>query len=340
MKVASFFSGAGGLDLGFERAGFDFVFANDNWTGCHEPYTKNHKMKINKKSIEDIKSHNIPKVDGFVGGPPCQSWSLAGAMRGINDYRGQLLYHYLRLISEKRPSFFLMENVPGMVCKTHYTEFKKLITSFKEIGYKLSYKTLNASDYNVPQDRKRVFIIGFSEEISNSFSFPEPQRNKITLKESIGDLPDSTPSQDKNKPNSPNSLIVHNHEHMVGGFSSIYMSRNRVRGWNEQSFTIQAGGRHAPCHPRSNKMIKIEKDKMTFDPNTKKPYRRLSVRECARIQTFPDNFIFYYDNINNAYKMIGNAVPVNLAEYLAKQIKNTLDDKIEAVFSAQTQLKV
>jgi DNA (cytosine-5)-methyltransferase 1 len=339
MKVASFFSGVGGLDLGFQKAGFEVIFANDNWTGCHETYTKNHGIKINEKSIENLESNEIPKIDGFIGGPPCQSWSLAGSMKGMNDPRGQLLTHYHRLINEKKPDFFLMENVPGMVCKTHLNEFKKLIRSFKEIGYNLSYKTLNASEYNVPQDRKRVFIIGFNEKIDKIFSFPEPKKDKIILKESIGDLPDSIPAQDKNKPNNINHLLAPNHEHMTGGFSSMYMSRNRVRGWNEQSFTIQAGGRHAPCHPQANKMIKIEKDKMIFDPNTKNPYRRLSVRECARIQTFPDDFIFYYDNLNNAYKMIGNAVPVNLAEHLARRIKNTLKGKIETIFPVQTQIK-
>ena len=98
------------------------------------------------------------------------------------------------------------------------------------------------------------------------------------------------------------------------------MSRNRVRTWNEPSFTIQAGGRHAPIHPQARKMIWLEKDKWMFDPNSPKPYRRLSVRECARIQTFPDTFIFKYENIANGYKMVGNAVPVNFAKALASQI--------------------
>jgi DNA (cytosine-5)-methyltransferase 1 len=105
MKVASFFSGIGGLELGFEKAGFEIIFANDNWKGCHETYTKNHSIKINKKSIEDLESNEIPKVDGFIGGPPCQSWSLAGSMKGRNDSRGQLLKHYHRLINEKKAKF-------------------------------------------------------------------------------------------------------------------------------------------------------------------------------------------------------------------------------------------
>jgi DNA (cytosine-5)-methyltransferase 1 len=102
------------------------------------------------------------------------------------------------------------------------------------------------------------------------------------------------------------------------------MSRNRVRSWDEPSYTIQAGGRHAPIHPGAPKMIKIGKDKMKFDKKNKDKYRRLSVRECARIQTFPDDFIFFYEKLSDGYKMVGNAVPVKLAEIIAREIKKTL----------------
>lgn len=127
------------------------------------------------------------------------------------------------------------------------------------------------------------------------------------------------PVKVKDKITNKQSLIP-NHEYLDTSYSSIYMSRNRVRNWHEPSFTIQAGGRHAPIHPQANKMILVKKDCRIFDPLSPKPYRRLSVRECARIQTFPDSFIFDYDYINHGYKMIGNAVPVNLAKILAKKI--------------------
>ena len=109
MKIASFFSGAGGLDLGFENAGFDIVFANDNWRGCWKTYEDNHDLEMDKRSVEEIESDDIPGVIGFIGGPPCQSWSLAGSMKGIDDYRGKLLYDYVRLIEAKKPKFFLAE---------------------------------------------------------------------------------------------------------------------------------------------------------------------------------------------------------------------------------------
>ena len=111
---------------------------------------------------------------------------------------------------------------------------------------------------------------------------------------------------------------------MIGGFSSMFMSRNRVRSWDEPSFTIQAGGRQAPLHPKAPKMVKVEQNKQIFAEGKEDLYRRLSVRECARIQTFPDTYKFIYNDVANGYKMIGNAVPVNLAKAIAKQIKKEL----------------
>ncbi len=147
---------------------------------------------------------------------------------------------------------------------------------------------------------------------------------KLVLKDAIFDLQNSAkPSKDKNKTNG-NDLAIPNHEYMTGSFSSIYMSRNRVRSWDEPSFTIQAGGRHAPIHPQAPKMKFIEQNKREFVKGYEHLYRRLSVRECARIQTFPDNFIFQYNDVANGYKMIGNAVPVNLAYNIANQILSDL----------------
>lgn len=323
MKIASFFSGAGGLDLGFSNAGFKIVFANDNWGGCCETFEKNHNIPLNRKSIVDISPNEIPDVIGFIGGPPCQSWSLAGAMRGINDSRGQLFYNYVNLIKEKKPLFFLAENVAGILSPTHYSEFLKIVEAFKQIGYNVTYKLLDAKDYGVPQERKRVIIVGYHEKLGRKFEFPKPSPEMLTLKNAIKDLPEPLSAKEKNKTNS--NLAVPNHEYMTGGFSTIYMSRNRVRSWDEPSFTIQAGGRHAPIHPQAPKMKFIEQNKREFVKDQEELYRRLSVRECARIQTFPDEFIFYYTDIADGYKMIGNAVPVKLAEVIATKIMQDLE---------------
>lgn len=322
--IASLFSGVGGLDLGFSQAGYKIVYANDIDRDVWDTFEKNHHIGIDKRSITEVKSDEIPEVEGIVGGPPCQSWSLAGAMRGINDSRGQLFYEYIRILKDKKPLFFLAENVPGIISKTHVGEFTKIISEFRKIGYNVSYKLLDAEDFGVPQERRRVIVVGYRKDLNKIFVFPQPDLKKVTLKEAIGDLPESTPATDKNKPNG--TLKIENHEHMNGGFSTIYMSRNRRKDWNEPSFTIQAGGRHAPLHPSSTKMVKVGKDSWVFENGNGSKHRRLSVRECARIQTFPDNFVFYYNNVAQGYKMIGNAVPVKLAKAIAAKIFEDLKD--------------
>ncbi len=321
MKVISLFTGCGGLDLGFEHAGFEIAYANDYDPVMKDTFEKNHSVELDLRSIVNVKSDEIPDAEGIIGGPPCQSWSLAGAMRGIEDQRGQLFYEYIRILKDKQPLFFVAENVPGIVSTTHIGEFTKILEKFSSLGYNVNYAILDARNYGVPQERKRVVVVGYHKKLGKTFAFPEPNSKWITLKEAIGDLPDAKPAKEKNKTNG--ELGIANQEYMNGGFSTMYLSRNRRREWGEQSFTIQAGGRHAPLHPSSSKMRKVEEDKWVFDGDNPK-YRRMSVRECARIQTFPDDFIFYYNNIADGYKMIGNAVPVKLAEAVAKQIMSDL----------------
>lgn len=323
MKVVSFFSGAGGLDLGFEQAGFDVIWANEFDREIWETFEKNHKNTIlDRRSIVDIPSNDVPDCDGIIGGPPCQSWSEAGALRGISDKRGQLFFEFMRILADKKPKFFLAENVSGMLLPRHKKALDNIKEMFSECGYNLTFDLLNAAHYGVPQDRKRVFFIGYRKDLNKTFSFPEPttKEKPITLQEAIGDLVDNVvPALPGNYAND-NNLVIPNHEYMTGGFSSMFMSRNRVRSWDEVSFTIQAGARHAPLHPQAPKMKLVEQNVRAFVEGNENLYRRLSVRECARIQTFPNNFIFYYKNIAAGYKMIGNAVPVNLAKAIADKI--------------------
>jgi len=327
MKVVSFFAGAGGLDLGFENIGFDVIWANEYDKDIWQTFEKNHKNTfLDRRSITDIPSNEVPDCDGIIGGPPCQSWSEAGSKRGIADKRGQLFYEFMRILADKKPKFFLAENVSGMLSPAHRDALSNIKQMFTDIGYNLSFELLNVSNYGVPQDRKRVFFIGYRNDLDIKFQFPKPITpiNKITLDKIISDLKDNVlPAKQGNYTNGEKCKIV-NHEYMIGGFSSIFMSRNRVRSWDEVSFTIQAGGRQAPLHPQAPKMKLIEKNIREFVKGKENLYRRLSVRECARIQTFPDNFVFYYDNVVAGYKMIGNAVPVKMAEILAKKILEDL----------------
>lgn len=319
-KIISLFSGAGGLDKGFELAGFDIVWGNDYDKAVWDTFRYNFpKTILDTRNIRDVLSQEIPDCIGIIGGPPCQSWSEAGALRGINDSRGQLFYEFIRILNDKKPLFFLAENVSGMLAGRHKDALSNIKKLFKDSGYNLSFKLLNAVDYNVPQDRKRVFFVGYRSDLNIEFEFPEPFNKIITLNQTIGDLKDNAlPAKDKNYSN--NKCNIPNHEYMTGGFSTIYMSRNRVRSWDEPSFTIQAGGRHAPLHPQAPKMKFVEQDKREFVQGQEHLYRRLSIRECARVQTFPDDFIFMYDNLTDGYKMVGNAVPVNMAYLLANKI--------------------
>ena len=326
-RVVSLFSGCGGLDIGFERAGFDLVWANEYDKDIWQTYEKNHqKTVLDRRDIRKIPDSEIPDCMGIIGGPPCQSWSEGGSQKGIKDPRGKLFLEYIRILQDKQPLFFLAENVSGMLHQKHKLALKNIVSTFEDSGYVVSYKLLNTANYSVPQDRKRVIFVGYHISLNQKFDFDllEQKLPKVNLRDAIWDLRTlAIPAKDKNKSNGE-YCHMSNHEYMTGGFSSIYMSRNRVRSWSQPSFTIQAGGRHAPIHPQANKMIKVGKDKCVFDEQSPQPYRRLSVRECARIQTFPDRFKFYYDNLTAAYKMIGNAVPVNFSLALAESIYRDL----------------
>ena len=342
MKIVSFFAGAGGLDLGFQKAGFNVIWANEFDKEIWKTYEKNHPNTIlDKRSIVNIPANEVPECDGIIGGPPCQSWSEAGAARGIKDKRGQLFYDFIRILEAKQPKFFLAENVSGMLISKHNEALEGIKELFRNagIGYELSFQMLNASDYNVPQDRKRVFFIGIRKDLDFKFKFPNVKFPKLTLELAISDLKEGAlPAKTYNKTNG-NICSVANHEYMIGNFSSMYMSRNRVRSWNEQSFTIQAGGRHAPIHPQAPKMKFVEQNIRVFVAGEEDLYRRLSVRECARIQTFPDNFIFHYTNVPAGYKMIGNAVPVNLAKFLAENIKIQIEQNKTNISERELEIK-
>lgn len=327
MKIVSLFSGAGGLDRGFEQAGFNTVWANEYDNEIWETYRKNFPHVIlDCRSIRDINIAEVPECDGIIGGPPCQSWSEAGTLKGIDDQRGQLFYSFIKLLEAKQPKFFLAENVSGMLAPRHADALVNIKRLFTEAGYNLSFKLINASSYNVPQDRKRVFFIGIRKDLGFNYEFPAPFSKKKYLIDSILDLENSAlPAKEKNYSNMRDCLVS-NHEYMIGGFSTIYMSRNRVRSWDEHSYTIQAGGRHAPIHPSAPKMKFISQDKRIFIPGKEHLYRRLSVRECARVQTFPDKHYFHYSKVSAGYKMVGNAVPCELAKVIAKSLKTQLTD--------------
>lgn len=327
MNVVSFFAGCGGLDLGFEQANFRVVWANELEPHCRATYLRNHPdTEFVLGDVCKIDPTDIPDCDGFIGGPPCQSWSIAGKQKGLDDERGQLFMKYIELIKAKQPKFFVIENVKGILDSKFENVFKMFLDKLNEAGFDVKWQLLDAANYGVPQNRERVFVVGFRKDLNVNYQFPNTTYpTPIQLERAIGDIKE-TPIQYggrdivKSNPQRPN------HDVLVTKFSAYYYRGNRRRGWHQPSFTIHATGDNIPLHPSSPKMIYFGHENWEFQKDKMVEYRRLSVRECARIQTFPDNFIFEYEDIKAAYKMIGNAVPPRLAKTLAISIQAALQN--------------
>lgn len=241
MKLLSLFSGCGGLDLGFEKAGFDIAVANEYDKSIQDTYRINHpKTQLLTHDIRSLTKDEIclnfeGNIDGIIGGPPCQSWSLGGSKRGIDDERGKLFFDYIRILKDFMPKFFLAENVSGMLSQKHSTAFKKILNAFNQAGYDVNVYSVNAKDFGVAEERKRIFFIGFRKDLELSYSFPKGsttlEENRITLRDVIWDHQSSAvPALDKNY---HNDKAVNSNEYYIGSYSSIFMSRNRVKSWDE-----------------------------------------------------------------------------------------------------------
>ena len=306
--VASLFCGAGGLDMGFENKGFHTVWAND----FEEDACKTHSLWSNSEivceKIENIDFNNIPKTEIILGGFPCQGFSLSGP-RKIDDSRNSLYKYFVKLVEEKQPYCFVAENVKGLLTLGDGKIFEAIIEDFSSKDYVVFPKLLNASDYGVPQDRHRVILVGFRKNLKiNKFDLPDPFKHKVSLKAALENMPEANPEDICNDP-----------------YSSRFMSRNRKRDWNQESYTIPAMAKQVPLHPSSPNMAKIDKDLWKFGDDG--VTRRFSWREAAVIQTFPQDMEFYGD-LKSKYKQIGNAVPVKLAEVIAEEVHKTLDEKL------------
>lgn len=243
MNLISLFSGAGGLDCGFRNAGFHTIIANEYDKKICPTYRANFpETQLIEGDIRHITSIDFTvdrEIHGIIGGPPCQSWSEAGTLKGIEDARGQLFFEYIRILRDKQPLFFVAENVSGMMARRHSDAVKRFMRMFDDAGYDVNLKMLNANDYDVAEDRDRVFYVGFRKDLHiDDYKYPEPQKYKPVLRDVIWDLKDSViPARDKNKTNGDKCHIP-NHEYYVGSYSPIFLSRNRVRSWDEPGFTV------------------------------------------------------------------------------------------------------
>ncbi|MEF3329673.1 DNA cytosine methyltransferase [Oceanobacillus oncorhynchi] len=309
MSVVSLFAGAGGLDVGVEMAGLNIIWANEVDGDACDTFIANHPYTyIERGDIRNVRQ--FPNADVVIGGYPCQGFSLAGN-RLVTDERNYLYKEFLRCLRKVQPKFFIAENVKGLLTLNGGRVLEAMIEEYREEGYIVDAQLVNAKEYGVPQDRERVFIVGVRKDINFNYKFPYPTHGEglgmkpyATLRDAIGHLKASEIG-----------------EYDQSGFSSRYLSRNRKRGWDEVSFTIQASGRHAPLHPSGEPMEKVDRDKWIL-PKTSE-HRKLSYIECALIQTFPPSYI-WKGSTSSIYKQIGNAVPCLLGKVIAKPMADYL----------------
>lgn len=303
-SIVSLFCGAGGLDLGFHNSGgFKTIWANDFNKDATETMKKWCKdAKVVCGDITKIPNVIIPKADIMIGGFPCQGFSLGGNML-IDDPRNRLYKEYVRILKHVQPYCFIGENVIGLTIMDNGSVIDQIIKDFSDAGYNVTYDIVNAVDFGVAQDRERIIITGYRNDLDAKFPRPELCEHK-TMRDVLLGLPE--PKEDE----------IH-----MGGFSPRFMTSNRVRSWNEPSYTILAGGRNCPLHPSSTPMVLVGNREWQFGSDGKT--RRLSYREAAVIQSFPYDFEFV-GNLESKYKQVGNAVPPLLGEAYAKEIYKEL----------------
>jgi DNA (cytosine-5)-methyltransferase 1 len=305
LTVASLFSGAGGLDLGFKQAGFKLVWANDIFVEATETYKANIGPHILTTPIDQIPSSAIPDVDVIIGGFPCQGFSLANTKRHTEDSRNKLYLEFVRVLTDKRPRFFIAENVRGILSLGEGKIFERILSDFADAGYNVKYKLFNTADYGVPQSRFRVFLFGVRKDINTDCGAFPPDPTHASPKSIKGQnlLPWVTIGNAlKNVPEPDETHTLQNHT------ASQYKLRfngyigHRMIDPDQPSPTITArgderGGVVIHHHPGN--------------------HRRLTVREVALIQTFPADYKFVGAN-TSAYRQIGNAVPPMMARVIAE----------------------
>ena len=329
IRLVSLFSGCGGMDVGFEKAGFERVWANDFDADAQRVFRLN-LGDIDGRDIRTVPVEDIPDCDIITAGFPCQPFSNAGKRRGVYDTRGDLYLECLRIIKEKNPKVVLFENVKGLLSSKHQNGMKLvdvIKNDLEDLGYNVEYGLVDASNYGVPQRRERMIMVAFRSDLHKNFVFPDIQEDKsgLTL-EHILKIPKKIKNQ-KYWPYSPQAQEMIEqipeggswkdipYENLSPRFQRIRDDMKRYHApkfyrrfaRNEINGTITASAQPENCgitHPTEN--------------------RRFTIRECARIQTFPDDFIFFDETMKDIvamYKVIGNAVPCGLAYVMAEAIK-------------------
>lgn len=337
--VLDLFCGCGGLSLGFLQAGYHVVAGIDNWADAIETFNLNHsdskgicKNLLEYDPIELQQSELISEVDVIVGGPPCQGFSIAGK-RIIDDERNQLYKSFLKFVDFYKPKAFVMENVPNILSIGGGAIKSQILSDFEKIGYTIKFKTLLASDFGIPQNRRRTFFVGLKNNLG--FNFPEPNKtlHKVNSSEAISDLPShsvndgepyiTSPNSEYQKLMRSNSNYITNHQATIHKEKTIEIIKMVPDGGNYKDL---------PQHLHSTRKVNIawtrlnsQKPSFTIDTGHNHhfhyDYNRVpTARESARLQSFPDDFIFSRGKTSQL-KQIGNAVPPMLANVIAETLK-------------------
>lgn len=308
MKVVSLFSGAGGLDLGFVQAGHQVIWANDLFKDAVSTYRLNLGEHITWQDIHDVPSSEIPDADIVIGGFPCQGFSVANTGRHEDDERNKLYLEMIRVIRDKRPLYFMAENVKGILSLGKGQVFQNILSDFCSLGYKVQYRLLNAADYGVPQSRFRVIIVGIRNDLKQRYIYPTPTHSKeggtlyerwVSVEEALENMPD---------PDQPNSLFNHVYSKYKLNFNG-YIGHRPIDP-DKPAPTVTARG-----DDRGGAVILPH-------PNCK---RRMTCRELATIQSFPLDYRFV-GGIASVCRQIGNAVPPLFAKSLAKQFNDIIQE--------------
>ncbi len=312
-QAVSLFSGCGGSDAGVIAAGFEVVMANDLLPYARDVYLANHPAT--NYIVGDVsKVETFPSAELLVGCYPCQGFSQGG-LRDPSRKINTLYLEFARALRVIRPKAFIVENVSGMVRKNFSHLLEDQFKVFQEAGYRVKAQVLNAVDYGVAQERKRIFIVGLRNDFGLEYEFPKPTHGEgheaahLSIRDAIGDMPEWPEG-----------------EFYARDFHWYYLSRDRRRGWDQPSKTIVANPRHMPLHPMSPPLRKLEHNVWRFESEA--PARRFSYREAARLQGFARDFVFpdtERGSLDMRYKVAGNAVPPPLFEAVAKALPDVWD---------------
>ena len=340
-KVIDLFCGAGGFSKGFENAGFEIAMALDSWNDAIETFNQNHNSKTGIcKNIYDFTNEELQEfgkknnIIGIIGGPPCQGFSMVGT-RNEEDARNTLYLQYVRFVEQINPEFFILENVKGLLTLKNGYFKKDIIERFSSLGYNVTFKVLRACDYGVPQKRERVFFVGLRKDKFKDkfFEYPLPKAHIVGTKEALCDLPSldnnedptrykTTPQNDFQKLMRKNSNIIKNNEITVHTdqtkkIISMIPDGGNIKSLPEEYYKVRNYG-------SAFKRMNSKEPSTTIDCGHRnyfhyKENRIPTVRESARIQSFPDDFEFLGTKTSQ-YTQVGNAVPPLLAQAIGEQI--------------------